>query len=234
MKLVILLTTLISLTTAVFIDHGLQDGIYTAYPDPSNPKEHILRRDIDASHGILLPRGGVWDNRTLKEDLPIPKGKKFCWKGHNFNRSDFYPSINDLFVEPLYWMGPKSVKFSLHGSVVTYICNLGWMNSASLVEFMEAMDQIDEKCGETVGGKISIAKWEKMYGRESRGEEICEWESEPGGLDNNLMEVQACENFVNGVDRWFDRGEACNENSGWSVWGKVNKMFPWYHKAEDE
>ncbi|CAM1500440.1 Fc.00g096020.m01.CDS01 [Cosmosporella sp. VM-42] len=232
----VLLATLTTLATAIFIDHTLQDGVYTVWQNPSNPKEHLLRREIHANHHTLVPRGGRFDNLTLSEELSFPKNKKFCWKGHDFNRSDLHPSIDNLFVEPLYWVPEGQVKFSLYGSVVTFMCNLGYINAASLLEFMEAMDQIDDKCGETVGGKISLTNWEKMYGRESRGEKICEWESEPGGIENNLMDVQACHTFVNGADHWFGRGEKCNANNGWSVWDKVKKKFPWYHnaKAEDE
>ena len=96
------------------------------------------------------------------------------------------------------------------------------------------MDKIDEECGMTTGGKVSLRKLHKMYGREMRGKRICRWEADKGGMENEALDVQkaGCERYVNGVVRWLGRGEGCNGGAGWEVWGKLKELFPWYHNEK--
>jgi hypothetical protein len=194
--------------------------------------------------------------RDLKEKLPLPSGgKRFCRDNKNNDNNnnnnsnsenkaildpdDYYAAINLLFESPLFWMPPHTARFALHGGTIVYACAIGGWNSASLLEYMEAMAQLDAHCGESVPAKLTIPSWDKFYGREARGRDVCQWETEKGGMDGGdggselgAFVDQGCETGVNGIVRWLGLGDGnggCNENAaGWEMWARLKDQFPWY------
>ncbi|OAA63143.1 hypothetical protein ISF_05019 [Cordyceps fumosorosea ARSEF 2679] len=191
------------------------------------------------------------------DTTPLPKSKEFCRnETHTMSRADLHAATNELFYTPLYWLPPKAVRFALHGSAVAYICNIGggW-EPASLVEYMEATRMLDDRCRvpgteqatketceqleQVRAAKLSVTSLEKFYGREVPGVAICRWETEKGGLENRLLEVQknGCRNFVYlGIGRKLSGGKdldesTCERNvSGEWMWETLKSLFPWYTK----
>lgn len=241
----VLLASLAAATAAgVRIDPSLPDGIYSAHHDVSNPGQHIFQRHGD-THARTCAGLTCWDvggnslhpkYRVLKEKLPIPKGKTFCRRGRNYTTEDYHAAINALFETPLFWIPPRSARFALHGGTVAYICTLlGW-NTGSLVEFMEAMVHLDGECGENMAGKLTLTDWEKFYGRETRGNDICQWEFEHGGVENEVLKKaeDGCDEYVNGIQRWLGSSGKCNDNAtGKKMWQSIKKAFPWYKTPAD-
>ncbi|UNI15954.1 hypothetical protein JDV02_002436 [Purpureocillium takamizusanense] len=176
--------------------------------------------------------------RPIREALPIPDGKSFCRDPatRNMTSSDYHAALNLLFESPLYWVPPQTARFALHRGAVAYVCNFVDWNSASLVEFMAAMDDLDRECGVGVAGKRSLAEWDKFYGREARGWDICRLEyQDAGGIDSELMDVvdDGCETYLSGVRSWFRSGSCKHGNSGTALFSKMKELFTWY-KAPGE
>lgn len=241
----------IGFTTATRIDSSLPDGLYTAIPDESNPTRHLIRRDTSSlgtdtniirarQRGVPIPPRCAREEclRPIQEALPIPDGKSFCRDPttRNMTQSDYHAALNLLFESPLYWVPPRTARFALHRGAIAYVCNfVGW-NTASLVEFMAAMGDLDRECGVGVAGKRSLAQWDKFYGREARGWDICRLEfQDEGGIDSELQDVvkAGCETYLSGVRSWFRSGKCNHGNSGTALFRKMKELFHWY-KAPGE
>lgn len=236
---------------SIEIPADLSDGLYTVHPDVESPSGHLMKR-ADSTHtrkrdlcplfGCVNPNliGAYPRDRALKELVPLPKTGHFCRvKEHNMTLDNLHEAISLLFYSPLFWIPPNSARFALYNGTVAYICNIGQWNSGSLVEYMEAMKILDDKCHDNDespevvrAAKLSVVNWDKFYGREVAGVPICQWESEPGGIKNELQDVQkaGCKTYVSGISRALDdKGYKCNEDAaGLSVWNYLRKLFPWY------
>ncbi len=158
---------------------------------------------------------------------------------------DFHGAVNLLFHSSLFWIPPNTARFAVHNGAVVYVCNLAGWAPGSLLEYMEAMRLLDEKCGHGIGdkqtellaAKYAVAKWNRFYGREVRGVDICQWESEKGGLKNELLgtENSKCNDYVNGIWRYLGNKGTCNENAtGGRVWKQLKALFPWYMTPIDQ
>lgn len=239
----------VSLTGAIHIDPSTPDGLYDASPDQSSPGSHLIRRHVPSNNKRGCPSLGCIDTfsgdtypegRLLEETLPLPKGKAFCRaENHTMTLEDFHGAVNLLFHSSLFWIPPQAARFAVHNGAVVYICNLAGWAPGSLLEYMEAMRLLDEKCGhgtgdektELLAAKYAATKWNRFYGREVRGVDICQWESEKGGLQNELLgtENSKCNDYVNGISRYLGNKGTCNENAtGRKVWKQLKALFPWY------
>ncbi|OAA51234.1 hypothetical protein BBO_01181 [Beauveria brongniartii RCEF 3172] len=247
----------------VTIPDTLPDGIYQVekQTDPQqDPK--IRRMDIappvvakrgrcsggSCDDAVLVPRDDKYPSRTfLTEKLPFPGFRPFCRnETHTLTVDNLHAAVNRLFYTPLYWIPPNSARFALYNGTVAYICNLGSWGSGSLVEYMEAMRILDERCVAADGwdnssvvvraAKLSVRKYEKFYGREVAGVPICQWETEKGGIRNDLLEKEeeGCLSYVNGMRRFLGGGETwCNDDAtGYWLWVKLRAMFPWYNSRD--
>ncbi|KAM3556562.1 hypothetical protein MY1884_004995 [Beauveria asiatica] len=244
----------------VTIPDTLPDGVYQVEKQTS-PQQvpRIKRMDIAPA---VAKRGRCsgdsceekYPSRTmLTEKLPFPSSRPFCRdETHTLTVDNLHAAVNRLFYTPLYWIPPNSARFALHNGTVAYICNLGGWGSGSLVEYMEAMRILDERCvvaaaadgsdgsdGSAVmvrAAKLSVRKYEKFFGREVPGVPICQWETEKGGIRNDLLEKEeeGCLSYVNGIRRFRGGEEAwCNHDAtGHWLWEKLRAMFPWYNSRD--
>ncbi|KAM3503175.1 hypothetical protein MY11210_008812 [Beauveria gryllotalpidicola] len=268
---VLLLSALVYATCAFAlftIPDTLPDGVYQVEKQTNNPQQHpkIKRMDIapapagavvakrglcsnkrecDDDVVVLVPRDGRYPSRTfLTEKIPFPKARAFCRAPtHTLTLDNLHAAVNRLFYTPLFWIPPNSARFALYNGTVAYVCNLGDWGSGSLVEYMEAMRILDERCvaaaegSEVRAAKLSVVKWEKFYGREVAGVPICQWEGEKGGIRNELLEKErkGCLSYVNGMRRLLGGGDEteCNDDAtGFWLWEKLWAMFPWYNSRD--
>lgn len=155
---------------------------------------------------------------------------------------NLHEAVNRLFYTPLFWIPERAARFALYNGTVAYICNWRVWSAGSLMEYMEAMRLLDEGCpvdkehqgpGLLRAGKLAIRDWDKFYGREVAGVEICLWETEDGGIKHDLMEKEEeeeCNTWVNGIRRYLGSNGACGgEAEGPSLADKLRDMFPWYN-----
>ncbi|KAM3463291.1 hypothetical protein MY5147_007339 [Beauveria neobassiana] len=240
----------------VTIPGTLADGVYHVEKQ-TNPRQDpkIKRMDIAPA---LVRRGrcspGVCDDKFpshtfLTEKLPFPGFRPYCRnETHTLTTDNLLAAVNRLFYTPLFWIPPDSARFALYNGTVAYICNLGDWGSGSLVEFMEAMRILDERCVAPGAGsdgsaaavvvraaKLSVRKYEKFYGREVAGVPICQWETEKGGMKNDLLEKQEdCLSYINGMRRFLGNEETwCNDDAtGHWLWERLRVMFPWYNSRD--
>ncbi|KAJ6440630.1 NAD-dependent histone deacetylase HST3 [Purpureocillium lavendulum] len=240
---------------AIRIDSSLVDGVYHVEPDAANPGGHIFRREASYAGSSLRRGEGEYqrppapyncapDNcdSPLTEVLPLTDGLTRCspnlW-ARGFNSTfDYHVALNLLFESPLYWVPPKTARFALHRDVVVYVCNYGSWNSASLVEFMAAIAEVDARCGANSVGRRTMHDWGKSYGREARGWDICR--GPPPSIGNRLgskdgLETElwskideGCETYVNGAHTWYSKGECRDGAAGRSLWRKLRGLFSWY------
>ncbi|XWX01751.1 hypothetical protein V2A60_009780 [Cordyceps javanica] len=264
----------------VTIPDNLADGVYQVEQRPGSRDGPIIKRMTDdtppaglAGRGSFLPPGPPapcpgpgCERRRRAEDripvqladtLPLPASRAFCRnETRTMTLEDLHGAANRLFYTPLFWIPPRSARFALHNGAVAYVCNLGDWATGSLVEYMEAMRILDERCdiqhdddgggGGTVrAAKLAVAEWEQFLGREAAGFPICQWETQPGGIENELMTKQAegCKTYIGvGIRRLLggSKGEGegegeteCNENvTGPGLWERLAAMFPWYNRLE--
>ena len=250
------LATGASLTDAIHINPSTPNGIYDALPDPKSPNSNLLRRHTPTNNKRGCPSLGCIDTfsgdtypegRLLQETLPLPKGKAFCRaENHTITQTDFHAAVNLLFHSSLFWIPPNTARFAVHNGAVVYICNLAGWAPGSLLEYMEAMRLLDEECGHGAGdegttdlraAKYAARDWNRFYGREVRGVDSCQWESEKGGLQNELLgtENSKCNDYVNGISRYLGNKGKCNENAtGRKVWEQLKALFPWYMTPIDQ
>jgi hypothetical protein len=197
----------------------------------------------NSSTTSLLTRGEF----ALTEKTPIPSGRIFCHKPDWVPpTSDYHAAISLLFDAPQFFIPKNAVRYALYGDSVVYICNPTGVNTGSLLEFMQAMDDIDAECGPGKPGKRVIKDWGKYYGRGVRGGTICSLEGnhvDPTGhrtgLPNDLEEkVKAgCKSHVNGFlsifDGWKDKPECYDSTARMGKLKKLRALFPWYKRGAD-
>ncbi|VUC27600.1 unnamed protein product [Clonostachys rosea] len=194
----------------------------------------------NSSAASLLHRRG-----DLTEKIPIPSGHTFCHDYAPAAKADYHAAINLLFESPQFFVPGKSVRYALYGDAVVYVCNPGNLNTGSLLEFMQAMDDIDAECGPSPGKRV-LKAWSKYYGRGRRGQPICFLEGKlknsMGGdtdLPNDLMDkVEAgCKSHVNGFASIFDdvkEEPLCYDSAARE--GRMSRLraqFPWYKRERD-
>lgn len=244
-------TALVAPTTALVINSSLSNGIYTV-------SEQSVITNIQEPNKIV-PRGRCKDRkcsylsksipygRVLKDRMPIPKSKPFCYQKSNDTvpTDEYHEALNMLFQTPLFWIPPDSARFALYNNTVVYLCNLSLWNSGSLVEYMDAMRVWDKKCGDKFPwtdapegqehvGKLAVPGFDLFFGRDLRGRTICREETEDHWIANELsnMENRQCQSFVSGAVNIFrPKEDRCNWHGG-EVYNKFIKgLFPWWKHA---
>lgn len=244
-------TALVAPATALVINSSLSNGLYTMSGQSVIPSVQETN--------ALVPRGRCKDRKcpyrtkhiptgqVLKDRLPIPKSKPFCYQKSNDTvpTDEYHEALNLLFQTPLFWIPPDRARFALYNNTVVYLCNLGGLNSGSLVEYMEAMRVLDKKCGDKFPwtaapagqehvGKLAVAGLDLFFGRELRGRTICQEETEDHWIPNELQEMEnrQCQSFVSGAVNIFRAKEdKCNWHGG-EIYNKVIKgLFPWWKHA---
>ncbi|CAG9988607.1 unnamed protein product [Clonostachys byssicola] len=184
----------------------------------------------------------------LTEKTPIPSGQIFCHKKPNWvaPMSDYHNAISLLFDAPQFFIPQNSVRYALYGDSVVYICNPTGINTGSLLEFMQAMDEIDAQCGQGKPGKRVLKDWGKYYGRTVRGGTICGLEGnhkDPTGhrvgIPNDLEDkVKAgCKSHLSGFlsvfDGWKDKPVCYDSTARMGKLKKLRGLFPWWKRGTD-
>ncbi|ATY66085.1 hypothetical protein A9K55_001976 [Cordyceps militaris] len=235
----------------VIVPTHLPNGVYEAQQQ-RDPSAHAIIKRVDgpAARSIGSKRRIDPRSKLLVEMLPLPKSGEFCRaENHTMAVADFHEAVNRLFYTPLFWLPRKSVRFAMHNGAVAYLCNLGDWSPGSLIEYMDAMRILDERCplgeedaaaGKDVvrAAKLSITAWEQFSGREVAGVPICQWEfGEKGGMKNDLLSKQkdGCRNYVSpGVLTILDAEIKCNDEfMGPGFWEKMRMLFPWYTRPQE-
>ncbi|CAH0048458.1 unnamed protein product [Clonostachys solani] len=210
--------------------------------NPSQASNSSAARLLTRGRPELLARGD-----DLTEKTPIPSGHSFCHKPDWVpNTKDYHAAISLLFDAPQFFVPSQSVRYALYGDAVVYICNPGGVNTGSLLEFMEAMADLDAECGPGKPGKRVLTAWDKYYGRTVRGGTICDLEGRhrnpyggKTGLPSDLADkVKAgCKSHVNGFlsifDGWKDRPECYDSAAREGRMRKLRARFPWYKRESD-
>ncbi|PHH60710.1 hypothetical protein CDD81_1328 [Ophiocordyceps australis] len=192
-----------SAVASLHIRHDLESGIYTAHLD--NNATLLVKRSV-ARH----PPPG----KTFDEHVPLPKSSSKCrGRFRRFKMSQYQIASDALFNTRLSALAPRAALFSLHGNSVVYACNfLTEWNSASLLEFSEAMAKLDDKCGDTASGVVKVTKLAKWYGRDVRGYQICHFDNPEKhpfqGLDNSELRraAEKCDSYVRKSCSTWDTG----------------------------
>lgn len=242
---------LVAPTAALVPDSSLANGIYAV-------SEQSVITNIQETNRIA-PRGYCKDRkcsylsadipsgRVLKDRVPIPKSKPFCYQQSNdtIPTDEYHEALNMLFQAPLFWIPPESARFALYNNTVVYLCNLSRWNSGSLIEYMDAMSIWDKKCGDKFPwtaapaghehvGKLAVPGLDMFFGRDRRGRTICQEETEDYWMANELpnMENRLCQSFVSGAVNIFrPKEDRCNWDGG-EIYNKYIKgLYSWWRHA---
>lgn len=153
---------------AVVVPENLPDGVYSIpfddYGDASG--EPVFLRPIEANSAL---------SRRQNSPPTLPQSTVKCGNRGNININDFQVAKADLQNEcdQASFYPTNTAIVHLAGSAVAYFCNYGTGNRCWRQEYEEAMQRIVNSCGSGKGGEVYIRSYDKAYGGDNAGGNIC-------------------------------------------------------------
>jgi hypothetical protein len=155
---------------AVFVPADLPEGVYSIPFDSTGAAigAPVLIHSIDS-------RAGQSRFRRQQNPPSLPSSQTKCGNNGNINISDFSTAKSNLESvcdKGDYYPASTAVVYTT-GGAVAYFCNYGNSNRCWRQEYEEAMTKIVNQCGSGKGGEVFIPSYNKAYGGDKAGKDIC-------------------------------------------------------------
>jgi hypothetical protein len=154
---------------AVYVPTDLADGLYLIPFDNDGNAigEPVLLPPADATPGQSLNR---------RQNPPsLPQSTTKCGNRGNININDFQVAKAQLQSEcdKGQQYGPNTAIVHTSGTGMAWFCNYQSANRCWRQEYEEAMLRIVAQCGTGKGGEVFVPQYNKAYGGDNLGNNIC-------------------------------------------------------------
>jgi hypothetical protein len=106
---------------------------------------------------------------------PLPNPDVNCGDGHNINRGDFNGAWSgfDYWCDQGQYYAPYTAVWYTYGSAIAYMCTYSGWERCWRSEYDESVILDDISCGQDHYGWVYIGAYDKSYGRDNSGANIC-------------------------------------------------------------
>ena len=173
-----LLLLAVSTALGFVLPADLADGVYSVEYDAATG-EALSAPSLVGALEARTPVRAPPPSRIVAARAPPPleSPRTLCSATGNLRSRPDFDTVKAQFngICEKDTMYPKNVAMVVsYGSALAYMCNFDKStNRCWREEYEEASTLMDRTCGTAVAARVYIARWDKTYGRDNQGANIC-------------------------------------------------------------